>query len=77
MNRVEVWVRLVCVVVGVVSGLLGLSVLLLGGWHLARGALVLFLVAAVCLARGLYGGDSDLRVVDLLSWVGYFRHRRL
>ncbi|MBM3472922.1 MAG: hypothetical protein FJX75_06630 [Armatimonadetes bacterium] len=82
MDRIEKWTRVLCVIAGVVLGLLaiasfvgcfGVSVGI--GQYGPYAAFVFGFLAAVCLARGLKGEGADLSIIERMPGFRRFRLR--
>jgi len=74
MDRIEMWTRVICILVGILAGIASVPLLVFGT---IRGSFLFLVIALVCLARGLYGGDKDLRIMEFLGgwcfWPWRFR----
>ena len=75
MDKAEMWTRIICILVGVLSALAFVGML---SWGTVRGSFLFFIIALVCLARGIYAKDKDLHVIEQLGgWAfGSWRLRR-
>jgi hypothetical protein len=80
MDRMEKWTRILCVIGGIVFGLLAVASLL-GCFGVSMGighygpysAFIFGFLAAVCLARGLKGEGADLSVIERMPSFRRFR----
>ncbi|HJN17243.1 MAG TPA: hypothetical protein QGH10_17190 [Armatimonadota bacterium] len=72
MDGIEKWTRIICILIGTLAAIAFVTLLLLGS---IRGSFLFVVIALVCLARGLYGGDKDLHVLEWFGGWSYGRWR--